>query len=293
MADLSRGIRATPQTAYRIGSVTKVLTAALLMRLVEDGRLDLDTPISNYITLSAPLQALTLRQLAGHLGGVRHYRANEFFTNTAYPTLRAALEIFESDTLIAPPGTRYAYSSYGYNLIGAVIESITRKPFATSLRELVLEPLQMRNTSPDEKGREIAGRAQVYAIPNQGDVTNAPEDDLSSRWPSGGYLSSTDDLARLGRTMFSPGFLEPASIQLMVTPQRLVSGTQTTVGIAWRVGIDSTGRNYYHHGGTSNGGSAFLLVYPERQLVVAVAANAFGQLSEREARTVAAFFLRQ
>jgi CubicO group peptidase (beta-lactamase class C family) len=224
---------------------------------------------------------------------VRHYRANEFFTNTAYPTLRAALEIFASDTLIAPPGTRYAYSSYGYNLIGAVIESITREPFATSLRELVLEPLQMRNTAPDEKGREIAGRAELYAIPNQGDVARAPEDDLSSRWPSGGYLSSTDDLARLGRAMLSPGFLQPASIQLMVTPQRLVSGTQTTVGIAWRVGTDSTGRRYYHHGGTSNGGSAFLLVYPERQLVVAVAANAFGQLSEREARTVAAFFLRQ
>ena len=134
---------------------------------------------------------------------------------------------------------------------------------------------------------------QLYAIPNQGDVTSAPEDDLSSRWPSGGYLSSTDDLARLGRTMLSPGFLQPASIELMVTPQRLVSRTQTTVGIAWRVGTDSTGRSYYHHGGTSNGGSAFLLVYPQRQLVVAVAANAFGQLSEREARSVAAFFLRQ
>lgn len=85
---------------------------------------------------------------------------------------------------------------------------------------------------------------QLYAIPNQGDVTSAPEDDLCSRWLSG-------------------------------------------------VGTDSTGRSYYHHGGTSNGGSAFLLVYPERQLVVTVAANAFGQLSEREARSVAAFFPRQ
>jgi serine beta-lactamase-like protein LACTB, mitochondrial len=80
-------------------------------------------------------------------------------------------------------------------------------------------------------------------------VAAAPEDDLSGRWPSGGYLSSTDDLARLGRAVLSPGLLNAASLAVMLTPQRLESGDATSVGIGWRVSVDSHGRTYLHHGG--------------------------------------------
>lgn len=289
-ADVASRTPVTTSTRFRVGSVSKLLTATLLMRLAQTGRIDLDAPLSRYLSVPPMLGAATLRQLAGHLGGVRHYRGSEFLTNTHYETLADAIGVFAADSLVAPPGTRYSYSSYGYNLIGAAIERVMREPFPDVMRRNVLEPLNLDATVPDRKGVTIPGRASLYMI-NNGAVTGVPDDDLSGRWPSGGYLSSTDDLARLGRLILAPGLLDKRSLETMLTPQQLASGAATTVGIGWRVGKDSVAGPYYHHGGTSNGGSAFVLVFPRQQLVVAMASNALGQWSEREALLFARLFL--
>jgi CubicO group peptidase (beta-lactamase class C family) len=290
-ADVANRVEATSASRFRIGSVSKLLTATLLMRLAETGRLDLDAPVSRFAKVSAPLGVVTLRQLAGHTGGVRHYRGNEFLTNTHYDSLADAIGVFASDSLVAAPGSRYSYSSYGYNLIGVVIEHVTGMRFHDAMRRHVLEPLSLSATMADVKGAAIPNRTQLYMV--SGDtLAPVPEDDLSGRWPSGGFLSTTGDLARLGRAMLAPGLLSQASLQTMFTPQRLNSGATTSVGIGWRIGHDSAGRQYFHHGGSSNGGSAFLLVFPAEQVVVALASNALGQWSEREALALATVFLR-
>jgi CubicO group peptidase (beta-lactamase class C family) len=163
--------------------------------------------------------------------------------------------------------------------------------FTTLVEREVLGPLGLRATGPDVRDQDIPQRARTYSVSSTG-TTPAPEDDLSGRWPSGGYLSSTDDLVRLGQSVLGPGLLDSASLRIMLTPQQLSNGTTTRVGIGWRVSVDSAGRRYLHHGGTSNGGSAFLLVYPEEQLVVAVASNAFTGWGERDVVRLAGFFLR-
>lgn len=290
-ADVGARTAAGPETLYRIGSVSKLLTVSAMMRLVQAGRVDLDAPIGNYLTLPATLQNVTLRQLAGHLAGVRHYRGNEFFSTTHFATLRDAITVFVDDSLIARPGTRYAYSSFGYNLIGAVLEAVSGIAFPDLMRREVLEPLAMSATRPDTKGEAIPKRAHNYVVGTAG-ATDAPDDDLSGRLPSGGFLSSTDDLAKFGRSIFSPGRLTAQSIEMMLTPQRLASGAVSLVGLGWRISADSSGRRYLHHGGTSNGGSAFLLIYPDQRLVVAMAANAFAGWGERDARAVASILLR-
>jgi CubicO group peptidase (beta-lactamase class C family) len=290
-ADLETRTPATPETRFRIGSVSKLLTAAALMRLSQTGVVDLDAPIDRYMTgLPPQLRGITLRQLAGHLAGIRHYRGNEFLSNASFSTLHDALAMFASDSLVAAPGSRYAYSSYGYNLIGAVLEEVSATPFTELIRQQVTTLLTMSATTPDLKGAAIPQRARTYSIGASG-VTHVPEDDLSGRWPSGGYLSSTDDLARLGRAVLTPGLLNSASLGVMLTPQRLNSGDATSVGIGWRVSVDSRGRQYLHHGGSSNGGAAFLLVYPKEELVVAIASNAFAQWGERDALAIAGIFL--
>jgi CubicO group peptidase (beta-lactamase class C family) len=289
-ADVAGSIEATPSSRFRIGSVSKLLTATLLMRLAEIERLDLDAPLSRWMSIPAPLGAVTLRQLAGHTAGVRHYRGNEFLSTTHYDSLAEAIRVFTSDSLLAAPGSRYSYSSYGYNLIGVVIEHVTGMSFPNAVRRHVLDPLSLHATVPDVKGMAIPLRARLYMV--SGDtLTPVPEDDLSGRWPSGGFLSTTGDLARLGRAMLAPGLLDAASLQTMLTPQILTSGARTSVGIGWRIGRDSGGRQYAHHGGSSNGGSAFLLVYPVEQIVVALASNALGQWSEREAIALASLFV--
>lgn len=255
---------ATPATRFRVGSVSKLITATALMRLAQTPHLDLDRPVGEWLDLPPAVRGITLRQLAGHQGGIRHYRGREFVSNEPYPTLRDALVVFRDDSLIAVPGTRYAYSSYGYTLIGAVLEAALGTPFPEIIRRQVLEPLGMDSTAPDSA--------------------------LSGRWPSGGYLSSTDDLARLGRSVLAPGLLREESLATLLTPQRLSSGTPTSIGIGWRISTDSAGRRYVHHGGSSIGGRAFLLVYPEQRLVVAMAANAFTDWGEREALAIAQLF---
>jgi len=193
---------AATTTQFRIGSVSKLLTATLLMRLAQTGQLDLDAPVSRYVNVPAPLADVTLRQLAGHLGGVRHYRGNEFLSNTHYDSLSAALSVFLNDSLLARPGSRYLYSSYGYNLLGVAIERATGLPFTRAMRRHVLEPLSLGGTTEDDKGATLRHRAALYMV--SGDrMATAPDDDLSGRWPSGGYLSTTDDLALFGRTVLA------------------------------------------------------------------------------------------
>jgi CubicO group peptidase (beta-lactamase class C family) len=171
------------------------------------------------------------------------------------------------------------------------MEARTGQPFAVLMKKYVLDPLDMDETVPDAAGSPISNRASLYSIDKTG-VANAPLDDLSSRWPSGGYLSTSDDLATLGRSILAPGLLNQQSLAIMLTPQHLQTGAATFVGIGWRISVDSTGRTYYHHGGSSNGGEAFVLVYPKEQVVVAFAANASKGNTEPEARAIAAWFLR-
>ena len=290
-ADIAARTPAATSTQFRIGSVSKLFTATLLMRLAQTGLLDLDAPISRYVSVPPSFADVTLRQLAGHLGGVRHYRGNEFLSNTHYDSLTAALSVFLNDSLLARPGARYLYSSYGYNLLGVAIERATGITFTRAMRRLVLEPLSLIGTTEDDKRSPHPNRASLYMV-SDGRASPAPEDDLSGRWPSGGYVSTTDDLALFGRTVLAPGLLDNESIRTMLTPQRTTAGVSTNVGIGWRIGQDSTVGTFYHHGGTSNGGSAFLFVLPSRQLVIAMATNALAQLSERDAIELAKRILR-
>jgi serine beta-lactamase-like protein LACTB len=167
-ADVEARIPATGVTRYRIGSVSKLLTATALMRLAQTGRLELDAPLARYVTVPPALGAVTLRQLAGHLGGVRHYRGNEFLSNAHYDALTDALGVFANDSLVATPGTRYSYSSYGYNLLGVAIERSTGLPFPDALRRHVLDPLGLEATVPDIKGARIADRRGSTRFPVMG-----------------------------------------------------------------------------------------------------------------------------
>ncbi|HMD55597.1 MAG TPA: serine hydrolase domain-containing protein, partial [Phycisphaerae bacterium] len=127
-ADLENQTPATPTTRFRIGSVSKPLTAAGLALLVEQGRLDLDVPVQTYIPDFPQKDGLiTLRRLAGHLTGIRNYRGIEAISNRSFPNLRSGLKIFEDDPLEAAPGTKFSYASYNWNVIGAVMEAVTKQ----------------------------------------------------------------------------------------------------------------------------------------------------------------------
>jgi serine beta-lactamase-like protein LACTB len=124
LADLENFVPATPGTVYRLGSISKTITAVAAMQLVEKGKLDLDAPVQQYVP-SFPQKPwpITTRQLLGHLSGIRHYQGDEIDSTRHYVRLLDGLAIFRNDPLLDEPGTKFHYTTYGYTLLGCVIES--------------------------------------------------------------------------------------------------------------------------------------------------------------------------
>src|SRR5882762_11044476 len=140
-ADLAAKRTATPATQFRIGSVSKPLTATAIAQLFETGKLDLDAPVQRYVP-SFPKKGapITTRLVGGHLAGIRHYQGDEFTLNRHFATVTEGLSIFANDTLLFPPGTRFSYSSYGFNLLGAVVEGASGENFLAYMSRHVFKP---------------------------------------------------------------------------------------------------------------------------------------------------------
>jgi CubicO group peptidase (beta-lactamase class C family) len=290
LADLEDGAQASPQTRFRIGSLSKPVTAAAAARLYEEGKLDVDAPIQQYVP-GFPTKSgkITARLLLGHLSGLRHYGAGEYLNNRRYSSISDTLKTIEDAPLLQPPGTKYSYSSYGFNLLGAVLEGAATQDFLSLIQRQVCEPLQLRFTTADDNRRILTGRTRYYSL-EDGNITNAPYTDLSDRWPSGGLLSTAEDLVRFGAGHLAGPFLKAETLRLMFTSQRTVDGKETGVGFAWRIGSIANHR-ICHHGGDAIGGRAFLLLRPEDSIVVAFVANlGFVKFAEPEAMTLADFF---
>lgn len=293
-ADLEQRVAVWPQTKFRIGSISKPLTAAALAQLYEQGRLDLDVPVQRYVP-SFPDQGylITTRQLAGHLAGIRHYRGDEFLSDRPYKTVLEGLEIFKHDPLEHPPGTRYGYSSYGWNLISAVVEAASGQDFLIYMQEHVFRPRGMRHTQADRREAIIEHRVRFYERAADGQLLNAACVDNSYKWAGGGFLSTTEDLVRFGMAHLSGSFLKPETIALLFTSQRTSSGQETGYGIGWRIRKDGRGRRVVGHSGGSVGGSSQLVLHPDAGIVVAVLVNLTGAgLTNQVMDEIAALFRR-
>jgi CubicO group peptidase (beta-lactamase class C family) len=291
VADLETRAPATADTRFRIGSVGKSLTAAGALLLAERGHLDLDAPVDRYVPDAGAAGAATPRQLAGHLGGVRHYRRDDFLVTAHYDDVTDALALFVADSLVAPPGTEYAYSTHGYTLLSAVMQAAADEPFLAWMERQVFAPLGMRATAPDDVTVVVPGRAAFYRI-EEGEVAPARFTDNSYKWAGGGFLSTAEDLARFGSALLDGTLLGAGGAERLFASQKTAVGEETGYGMGFRPRNDWEGRRVVHHGGSSEGGRAFLLLYPDDKVVVALAANRENApLFEHEAETIAHFFL--
>ena len=292
-ADLEHRVPVTPLTRFRIGSVSKSVTSAALGLLVEQGRLDLDAPVQRYVPYFPEKRwPVTSRQVAGHLAGIRHYRGMENLLARRFGDVRAGLEIFAADSLLFEPGTRYQYSSYGWNLLSAVVEGAAQERFLTYLRRAVFDPLELRSLVADHADSIIPHRARFYERGADGTLHNATYVDNSYKWAGGGLLGNTEDLVRFGFGVMKPGLLQQPTIDMLFASQRLRDGTLTDYGIGWGVSADSAGRRTVAHTGGSVGGRAVLLLYPDHDVVVAMLANAgHAPMSVANAAQLAALWL--
>jgi len=272
---------ACPSMQFRLQSVSKLITTAGMMRLVERGVLDLDAPVSHYVPdLPAALGAVTARQLASHRAGVRHYRDdNESLNTTKYETARESLERFKDDPLLFPPDSRSTYSTYGFVLLGAAMEGASGIDFPALIRREVFEPLDMMMSDAERSNEPGTARVTFYdhvtPYSLDGDEVVSPTLDFSSKWAGGGLLSTAEDLTRFATVHFKPynrRFLTDESLDVIFTPRT----TQFVVfgqALGWVVARDHRFRRLAAHFGAGSGGSSFFAIYPARQVGVAVLAN--------------------
>jgi serine beta-lactamase-like protein LACTB, mitochondrial len=270
-ADLENEVPATPQTVYRLASISKPVTAVLALQLHERGELDLDRSVHE-ILAQWPEKPwpVTTRHLLAHLGGVRHYRG-EGESTLHYDTQTAALVRFAADDLLHEPGTRFHYSTYGFNLVAAVLEARTGEPFPELVKERIAAPLGASTLQDDDVRRIIRGRAQGY-VRVDGALCNSELMDGSYKLGGGGLCASAEDLLRFARALMAGELLSPATLATMWEEQRTKAGEGTGYGLGVRVERGPLGLEVSHSGAQSRV-STMLLMLPERRVAVVLLCN--------------------
>ena len=280
-ADLEHRVPMWPSVKFRVGSVSKSMTAAAVATLVEAGRLDLDVPIQRYVpSFPEKPHPITTRQLGGHLAGIRTYEGDENFIRDPYTSVVDALDIFRDDPLLHPPGTAFSYTSYGFNLISAVVEGASGQPFLDYMADAVFRPLGMRETVADWVTPIVPGRASYYVRNDAGQVVNAPFVNNSYKWAGGGFLSTTEDVLRLANAHLRDDYLSKASRKMLFTEQRTDAGEGVGYGFGWFIQQDDAGRRLLSHAGGSVGGTSLMIMEPETRVVVAGLINLTGANNE-------------
>lgn len=278
-ADLEQRAPVNAQSRFRLGSVSKMLTVAAVARLYQEGKLDLDAPIHKYVpTFPDKGKPITTRQLTGHLAGIRHYTAKDFTNGRNidfehYDNVLDSLKIFQDDPLVAQPGTRYQYSTFGYTLISQVVESAAHQKFLDYMDKEIFQPLGMQHTSADKPELVITGRTEFYERNREGEIRNAPFVDSSYKWAGGGFISTAEDLVRFGSAHLREGFFKSDTLKVLYTSQQTADGKETGVGIGWRIVADSASRRVFHHAGSINGGRSVIVIYPDSGLVIVLLSN--------------------
>ncbi len=275
-ADLENKVPAKAESSYRLASVTKTITAAAVLQLAEEGKINLEAEIQAYVPYFPRKKwPVTVRQLLGHIGGISHYRdyAKEGHIKEPKNT-REALAIFQSFDLVAEPGSRYNYSSYGFNLLGAAVEGASGLPYGEYITKRIFEPLGMDSSRLDNPLDLIPDRVRGYQIV-KGELKNSEFVDVSSRFAGGGLRSTVVDLLKYARGIINGELLSQPTWKKMFSSMTLRNGFFTWYGMGWDM-QPWDGRFAVSHGGSQPETRTHLLIFPADGFAVAIASNLEG-----------------
>lgn len=289
-ADLENKVALTTQHKLRIGSISKPMATAAMMRLVEKDQIKIDDPVANSVDYWPKHHPqISLRQIASHTSGIRNYGVKkEFFFNRPYKTTKESVSIFKDDLLLFEPGSEYSYSTLSWALLTAVLESNDKSSdFRTIMQNEVFGPLNLHNTAFDDQYKLIDNRPRPYVVKGQ-QLTNARQTDHSYKWAGGGFISTPSDVSRFAIAHLDSGFLKSDTVKEMFTEASLKNGGKVRHGIGWIVNYDYFKERFaahpeliqymqehkiVGHSGESMGGISLMLMCTEHSKAVAVSKN--------------------
>ncbi|MEE9407244.1 MAG: serine hydrolase domain-containing protein [Polaribacter sp.] len=282
-ADIENKIKATSQTKFRIGSVSKALTSGGLGVLLQNNKLKLNTSVNDLFSDKyQKLSNLTIQELASHTSGIRNYETCfcfpiwEYYNNNKYESVEESVTIFAEDNLLFKPSTAFSYSSYNFTLLSLLMEKSSNKNFTSFMNEEVFTPLKMTNTSNNEKDNI----AVFYQLEND-EFKKVFKINNSNKIAGGGFVSTPNDLTKFGSAILNNKLFNKEVQQQLFTPIKLLNGeiNKQNYGLGWR--IDETSKIFernrkvqiIHHGGVAMGSTAFLLLLPEYNISAAIVMN--------------------
>lgn len=260
-----------PEAKFRLGSLTKQFTATLVLLLQQDGKLNIDDPVSKYLPDTPKTwEKITLANLLGHTSGIPSFTdMKEFGTWRMNPhTTDEELALFKDKPLDFEPGSKFAYSNSNFEVLGAVIEKVSGKKYGDLLRERIFEPLGMKDTGLDSDELVLAKRAEGYVRGPQG-LQVARSESMSVPWAAGSIYSTTGDLLKWERGLFGGKVLNADSLKAMTTPGKGNYGLGVFIE-------DKGGVKVVSHGGGIEGFNTHLAFAPEKRICVVVLSNVNG-----------------
>jgi CubicO group peptidase (beta-lactamase class C family) len=281
VANVETGAVVTLDMLFRLGSTTKMFTAAALVKLAEEGKVKLDEPIGKYVPgLYPKIERITSHQLLCHTAGLKTGAPwNGLHDDTA---LEQTIRAMKDEYIATEPGKGYAYSNPGYWLAGLVIEKVSGKPYADAMAELLFHPLGMTRTTfrptvamtyPISLGHQATGMEKPHVV--------RPFADNVATWPAGSMFSNVHDLARFVRAFLNDGRLEgkhvlsKSLIATLSTPHVAVPGNKGHYGYGLHLG-KFAGEELVEHGGNRLGFGSHIWMIPKQKTAVIIVANKTG-----------------
>lgn len=295
-SNVETGAPVSPDTLFRLGSTTKMFTAAALVRLADEGRVRLDEPIGIYASgLDPAIAGITSRQLLSHTAGLKDEAV--MFGKHDDSELGVTVRALNANSLFAAPGRVYSYANPGYWLAGYVIEQVSGRPYADEMRDSLFQPLGMTSTTlrptlamtyPLSQGHEGAVKEKPHVI--------RPFADNAGNWPAGSMFSSVNDLSRFVIAFLNGGkiagkeVLSPSLITTLSTSVADVPGSNDKYGLGLILG-NRNGLKVVQHSGSRSGFGSMIRMFPEKRVGIIMLINRTGGTLNKSAEKASELML--
>ena len=273
LANMEWNLPNAPDTKFRLGSITKQFTATLVLELAEQGKIDLDAPVTRYLPDYPPASGdkIKIHHLLNHTSGIPGYTETPGFGAKMRDSVTPAelMKTFSGLPLFFEPGTHFSYSNSGYFLLGVILEKITGEKYEKLLREKIFDPVGMNDTGYDSTRPLLAHRAAGYDQTFDGSYLNTSYIDMTQPYAAGSLYSTVEDLYKWDQALYTDKVLTEASKARMFTPG--LSG----YGYAWEI-RKRDGATIIEHSGGINGFNTNIRRSPEKKRLIVLLNNTGG-----------------